>query len=78
MFASCGVYCHEIRSAEQAERKAVIAAQTAITQRGVAVLIVPADVAKQQVKPLGLTMHKARPVIRSSDHDLDRIATAID
>jgi pyruvate dehydrogenase (quinone) len=78
VFSSCSVYCDEIRSAEQAERKAVIAAQTAIAQRGVAVLIVPADVAKEQVHPQQLIVHKARPVVRPSDEDLDRIAAAID
>ena len=41
---SCSVYCDMIYTPEQARRKTVIACQTAMAKRGVAVLIVPADI----------------------------------
>ena len=47
VYQSCSVFCDMIYTAEQARRKTVIACQTALAKRGVAVLIVPADVPRQ-------------------------------
>src|SRR5271156_2090697 len=45
VFKGCSVYCDMIVTPEQARRKVVAACQAALTKRGVAVLIVPADIA---------------------------------
>ena len=45
VFKGCSVYCEMILTPEQARRKTVAACQAALTKRGVAVLVVPADVA---------------------------------
>ena len=45
VFKGCSVYCEMIVTPEQARRKTVAACQAALTKRGVAVLVVPADVA---------------------------------
>ena len=45
VFKGCSVFCEMIVTAEQARRKTVAACQAALTKRGVAVLVVPADVA---------------------------------
>jgi pyruvate dehydrogenase (quinone) len=63
---------------EQARRKAVATCQAALTKRGVAVLVVPADVANaaaQEEPPY--TVHAWRPLLRPSDADLDEIATIL-
>src|SRR5947207_12184464 len=45
VFRGCSVFCEMIVTPEQARRKTVAACQAALTKRGVAVLVVPADVA---------------------------------
>ncbi len=42
VYRDCSVFCDMIHTPEQARRKTVIACQTALAKRGVAVLIVPA------------------------------------
>src|SRR5712692_8364097 len=63
---------------EQARRKTVAACQAALTKRGVAVLIVPADIANaaSHAEP-PYSVHRRRPVIRPSDADLDEIAAIL-
>ncbi len=67
----------EIRTPEQAERLTVLAAQAALSKRGVAVLIVPADVAGEHVAEQGFQVHRSFPVTRPSDFELQRIADTI-
>jgi pyruvate dehydrogenase (quinone) len=75
IYGSCTVYCDMIITPEQARRKAVIACQTAIAKRGVAVLIVPVDISNADVHDdIPYAVHTSHPVVRPNDHDLDRIA----
>jgi pyruvate dehydrogenase (quinone) len=78
VYASCSVFCEEIRTPAQAQRKTAMAAQAALAKKGVAVLIVPADVsqAKAPDSP-SFTVQRTQPVIRPSDAELDRIADAL-
>jgi pyruvate dehydrogenase (quinone) len=63
---------------EQARRKTVSACQAALTKRGVAVLIVPADVANAAShEEAPYAVHARRPLIRPSDADLDEIAAIL-
>src|ERR1700677_2484243 len=45
VYQGCSVFCEMILTPEQALRKTVMACQAAITKRGVAVLILPVDIA---------------------------------
>src|SRR5258707_15802734 len=64
-----------IHTPEQARRKTVIACQTAPAKRGVAVLIVPADISASVVDDsIPYAVHVARPVTRPNDADLAEIA----
>jgi pyruvate dehydrogenase (quinone) len=75
VYQSCSVFCDMIYTAEQARRKTVIACQTALAKRGVAVLIVPADVSASTVHDdVPYAVHVADPVVRPSDADLAEIA----
>jgi pyruvate dehydrogenase (quinone) len=78
VYASCSVFCEEIRTPAQARRMTAMAAQAALSKRGVAVLIVPADVssAKAPAEP-DFAVHRAEPVVRPSDTELDRLAEAL-
>ncbi|AXB78382.1 thiamine pyrophosphate-dependent enzyme [Novosphingobium sp. P6W] len=78
VYASCTVFCEEIRTPAQARRMTAMAAQAALAKRGVAVLIVPADVssAKAPAEP-DFAVHRAQPVVRPSDAELDSLANAL-
>ena len=78
VFKGCSVYCEMILTPEQARRKTVAACQAALTKRGVAVLVVPADVANaaSHDEP-PYAVHARHPVIRPSDADLDEIAAVL-
>src|SRR5579863_1952480 len=78
VYRGCSVFCEMILTPEQALRKTVMACQAAITKRGVAVLIVPVDVADSDAaSEPPFRVHVNKPVIRPSDEDLDRIAAML-
>lgn len=74
IYGSWTVFCEEIRTPEQAEKLTVMAAQAALSHKGVAVLIVPSDVAAARVRKIGHRVHLGRPVLRPNEHELKRIA----
>src|ERR1700687_1961659 len=64
VYRDCSVFCEMILTPEQA-----------LTKRGVAVLILPVDLAEAaSVSEPPFCVHVNKPVIRPSDEDLDRIA----
>src|SRR5258708_23883640 len=78
VFKGCSVYCEMIVTPGQARRKAVAACQAALTKRGVAVLVVPADIANAAAADeLPYAIHARPPFVRPSDADLDEIATIL-
>jgi pyruvate dehydrogenase (quinone) len=78
VFKGCSVFCEMILTPEQARRKTVAACQAALTRRGVAVLVVPADIANAAAPDEPpYTVHARRPFIRPSDADLDQIAAIL-
>jgi pyruvate dehydrogenase (quinone) len=79
VFKGCSVFCEMVLTPEQARRLTVSACQAAITRRGVAVLILPVDVADSDaVDELPYRVHANKPVIRPSDADLDEMASLIE
>ncbi|MFZ1907413.1 MAG: thiamine pyrophosphate-dependent enzyme [Steroidobacteraceae bacterium] len=78
IYRTCSVFCDEIRTPAQARRKTAMAAQAALSKRGVAVLILPVDVSKAEApdEP-AFAVHVSQPVIRPSDTDLQRVATVL-
>lgn len=75
VFKGCSVFCEMILTPEQALRKTVMACQAAIAKRGVAVLIVPVDIADSNAADEPpFRVHVNRPVIRPSEADLDEMA----
>ncbi|CAO3436526.1 Pyruvate dehydrogenase (quinone) (EC 1.2.5.1) [Azospirillum endophyticum] len=77
IFGGWTTFCEEVRTADHAEKLAVMAAQAAIFQRGVAVLILPSDVAAEHAKKIGHRVHRSYPVIRPADHELREIAAVL-
>ena len=78
IYATGTVFCEEIRTPAQARRMTAMAAQAALSKRGVAVLIVPIDVsqAKAPDEP-AFAVHRAAPVVRPNEAELDRMAAAL-
>ena len=75
VYAASNVFCEELRTPENARRIAAAAAQAAIIKRGVAVLIVPADVsqAKAPAQPK-FAVHPVQPETRPGNVELGRLA----
>ncbi len=75
IYETCSVFCQHISSPDQASRVTAIAAQTAIAERGVAVIILNGDMAMQEVKEARpYRAHRPRPVMRPADDEMDQIA----
>ncbi len=75
VYGSCTVFCEQVHSPEQARRVVALACQAAISRRGVAVVILPADISEAEVKhDVPFSVHYAQPVLRPSDDELQRIA----
>ena len=75
VYAAGTVFCEEIRTPEQAVRMTVMAAQAAMARRGVAVLIVPADIfAAKDENTSGYRPHFARPVVTPNASEIALMA----
>ena len=75
VFQGCTVFCEMILTPEQARKKTVAACQAALTQKGVAVLIVPVDISHGEVQQdYPYRVHHAQPEIRPNEHELSEIA----
>jgi len=78
VYRGCSVFCEMILTPEQARRKTVAACQAALTRRGVAVLVVPVDIANAAAHDeLPYAVHVPHPLIRPSDTELDAIAAVL-
>jgi pyruvate dehydrogenase (quinone) len=78
VYSSCSVFCEEIRTPAQARRMTAMAAQAALAKKGVAVLIVPADVsqAKAPEEP-AFAVHRAEPRVIPPANQLIDIAAML-
>jgi pyruvate dehydrogenase (quinone) len=78
VFKECSVFCEMILTPDQARKKAVMACQTAIAKRGVAVLIVPVDMSHSDVhEDVPYSVHFPRPTVRPNDDELAEIANIL-
>jgi pyruvate dehydrogenase (quinone) len=79
LFRECSHYCELVASPAQMPRTLEIAMQTAITKRGVAVIVVPGDVALKDVEavPSAKWLKPVDPIVRPSDAELDRLAEVL-
>jgi pyruvate dehydrogenase (quinone) len=76
LFTQCSHYCELVSHPEQMPRVLEIAMQTAISKRGVAVVVLPGDVAlKNAVEQAPrLSFNEPRPIVRPSDEEIDILA----
>src|ERR1700680_836612 len=76
IFRECSHYCELISQAEQMPRVLEIAIQTALTKRGVAVVVLPGDVALREAtnSTRRLNIPEIHTTIRPSDEEIARTA----
>jgi pyruvate dehydrogenase (quinone) len=78
IYASCSVFCEEIRTPAQARRMTAMAAQAALAKKGVAVLIVPADIAQSPASDEpGFKVHRADPQVIPAEEALIEVAAIL-
>jgi pyruvate dehydrogenase (quinone) len=80
LFLGCSDYCELVSQPQQITRVLTIAMRTAIARRGVAVVVLPGDVALRACvdDAIGLGFSTAPAVLRPSDEDLRRAAAILD
>jgi len=76
LFAQCSHYCELVSQPEQMPRVLEIAMQTAISRRGVAVVVLPGDVALREAIEQGSRLHFAepKPSVCPSDDEIVTLA----
>jgi pyruvate dehydrogenase (quinone) len=80
LFKDCSYYCELISQPEQMPRILAIAMRTAITKRGVAVVVIPGDVALRECPEGAITLgiSSTASVVRPSDGELQLAANLLD
>jgi pyruvate dehydrogenase (quinone) len=76
LFQECSHYCELVSHPDQMPRILEIAIQTALTRRGVSVVVLPGDLALQRAPDAvpRLTFPPPSATVRPSDEDVDRLA----
>src|ERR1700690_4432426 len=76
LFAQCSHYCEMVSHPEQMPRVLEIAIQTALSRRGVAVVVIPGDVALQAATVASPRLHfpPPRPTLCPSDEEIESLA----
>jgi pyruvate dehydrogenase (quinone) len=80
LFKDCSHYCELVSQPDQMPRVLGIAMRTALTKRGVAVIVIPGDVALRECSEpaLSLGIEGSAPVIRPSDDELRKAVAILD
>src|SRR5712672_3621125 len=79
LFAQCSHYCELVSQPEQMPRVLEIAMQTALSRRGVAVVVLPGDVAMRDAVAQGPRLHfpQPKPNVCPSDDELTTLANVL-
>jgi pyruvate dehydrogenase (quinone) len=79
LFRECSHYCELISQAEQMPRVLEIAMQTAISRRGVAVVVLPGNVGFRQAVNLTprLNFPEPQPTVRPSEEEIIRLSSML-
>lgn len=79
IYQSCSVFCEEIKNPQEAKRIMMSACQAALTEKGVAVVIVPSDISATAVEdaPIMQQYRPEPPLIRPIDAEILKMATII-
>lgn len=76
LFQECSHFCEVIMNQEQMPRTVTMAMQTAISKRGVSVVVLPGDVAslENDGRVPAKILHPTDPAVRPSPHEIQKLA----
>ncbi len=76
IYKTCSVFCETVTNAEEAKRIMMSACQAALTEKGVAVVILPSDISATEVedKPVLQQYQPKQPVLRPQDDEIRKMA----
>src|SRR5215472_3165987 len=81
LFQECSHFCELISNADQMPRTLEMAIHAAISKRGVAVVVIPGDIALQPAMdapmPNRAALAPAQPIVSPAQTDLDRLAALL-
>ncbi|MFF7710380.1 thiamine pyrophosphate-dependent enzyme [Pseudomonas sp. NPDC007930] len=78
IYGPCTVFCEQVYTPQQARRVTMMAAQTALNEGGVAVIILPADISHAEAKDdRPFNAYHPRPVLRPNDGELAEVAALL-
>jgi len=78
LFKDCSVFCESVNQPEQMPRLLELAIRAAVGRRGVAVLIIPGDIAEREAPDApAFVFDEPAPLTRPSDAELTKLATAL-
>src|SRR5467141_926098 len=79
LFAQCSNYCELVSQAEQMPRVLEIAMQTALSRRGVAVVVLPGDIALREAVEQGPRLHfpEPKPNVCLSEEEIKVLAEVL-
>jgi pyruvate dehydrogenase (quinone) len=79
LFAQCSHYCELVSQSEQMPRVLEIAMQTAISRRGVSVVVIPGDIALRDAVEQGPRLHfsEPKPWVSPSDDEIATLAKVL-
>ncbi|MFT7524931.1 MAG: pyruvate dehydrogenase (quinone) [Arenicella sp.] len=79
LYEQCSVFCERISHPEQARRIVVMAAQAALTRRGVAVIVVNGDMFQESTPDdLPWSIHRSHPIVHPAAKELNQLAQLIE
>ncbi len=76
IYQGCSVFCEEVTNPEEAKRIIMSACQAALTEKGVAVVILPSDISATEVEDLPIMQQyqPKAPLVRPIDSELLKMA----
>ena len=78
IYGPCTVFCEQVYTPGQARRVTALAAQTALNEGGVAVIILPSDISMAEVKDdLPFAAHHPRPQSQPNPDELAQVAALL-
>lgn len=77
VYQDTSVFCQMVNQPQEAQRIFTQAAQAAINNRGVAVVILPSDISKMEIAEQPIQIWQPQPVTRPNDQEIEKLAEAI-
>ncbi len=79
IYKTCSVFCETVTNAHEAKRILMSACQAALTEKGVAVVILPSDISATEVEdiPVLQQYQPKNPVVRPQDEEIQAMATLL-